>query len=135
MLVIAPQFADYLLEIVAAFPKADIIHLVVGNLSSHRRQALVDHSGIGGLLWDLADPKNATNASDLHHQAEDQFALAKQLRYAPLPTAPVAKDSGCVDSGGELEMTGAKTNRFEMNHCVAANSAHARWQRHARKRG
>jgi tetratricopeptide (TPR) repeat protein len=35
----------------------------------------------------LADPKNATKASDLRHQAEDQFALAKQLHYAPLPTA------------------------------------------------
>jgi tetratricopeptide (TPR) repeat protein len=35
----------------------------------------------------LADPKNATNASDLRHQAEDQFGLAKQLRFVPLPTA------------------------------------------------
>jgi len=35
----------------------------------------------------LSDPKNATHASDLRHQAEDQFALAKQLHYAPLPTA------------------------------------------------
>ena len=35
----------------------------------------------------LADPNNATNASDLRHQAQDQFALAKQLHYAPLPAA------------------------------------------------
>jgi tetratricopeptide (TPR) repeat protein len=33
----------------------------------------------------LADPKNAIDASDLRHRAEDQFALAKQLHYAPLP--------------------------------------------------
>jgi hypothetical protein len=51
----APQFADYLLEIVAAYPEADTIHLVMDNLSSHRRKALVDRYGerIGGLLWDL----------------------------------------------------------------------------------
>jgi hypothetical protein len=35
----------------------------------------------------LADPKSSTSASDFRHQAEDQFALAKQLHYAPLPTA------------------------------------------------
>jgi len=35
----------------------------------------------------LADPSNAVHASDLRHRAEDQFALAKQLHYAPLPTA------------------------------------------------
>jgi tetratricopeptide (TPR) repeat protein len=35
----------------------------------------------------LADPKNEPDASDLRHQAEDQFALAKQLHYAPLSTA------------------------------------------------
>jgi tetratricopeptide (TPR) repeat protein len=35
----------------------------------------------------LSDPKNMTHASDLRHQAEDQFALAKQLHYAPLATA------------------------------------------------
>jgi hypothetical protein len=35
----------------------------------------------------LADPRSPTSASDLRHQAEDQFALAKQLHYGPLPTA------------------------------------------------
>jgi predicted TPR repeat methyltransferase len=35
----------------------------------------------------LSDPKNMTHTSDLRHQAEDQFALAKQLHYAPLATA------------------------------------------------
>jgi tetratricopeptide (TPR) repeat protein len=35
----------------------------------------------------LTDPKSATNGTDPRHQAEDQFALAKQLHYAPLPTA------------------------------------------------
>jgi hypothetical protein len=46
----SPQFADYLVEIVAAYPQADTIHLVMDNLSSHRRKALVDRYGesIGG---------------------------------------------------------------------------------------
>jgi transposase len=50
----AAQFADYLVEIVAAYPQVDTIHLVMDNLSSHRRKALVDRYGesIGGLLWD-----------------------------------------------------------------------------------
>lgn len=35
----------------------------------------------------LSGPKDAAQSSDLNHQAEDQFALAKQLHYAPLPAA------------------------------------------------
>jgi hypothetical protein len=50
----SPQFADYLVEIVANYPEADTIHLVMDNLSSHNRKALVDQFGekIGGLLWE-----------------------------------------------------------------------------------
>src|SRR5258705_11846192 len=49
----SPQFADYLVEIVASYPQADTIHLVMDNLSSHTRKALVNQFGekIGGLLW------------------------------------------------------------------------------------
>ena len=39
------QFADYLVEIVASYPEADTIHLVMDNLSSHHRKALVDRFG------------------------------------------------------------------------------------------
>ena len=38
----APQFADYLVGIVAAYPDAGTIHLVMDNLSTHRRKAVVD---------------------------------------------------------------------------------------------
>jgi hypothetical protein len=50
----SPQFADYLVEIVASYPEAETIHLVMDNLSSHTRKALVDRFGekIGGLLWE-----------------------------------------------------------------------------------
>jgi hypothetical protein len=41
-------------EIVASYPEADTLHLVMDNLSSHSRKALVDRFGekIGGLLWE-----------------------------------------------------------------------------------
>ena len=50
----SPQFADYLVEIAASYPEADTIHLVMDNLSSHNRKALVDRFGekIGGLSWE-----------------------------------------------------------------------------------
>ena len=40
------------MEIVASYPEADTIHLVMDNLSSHSRKALVDRFGekIGGIL-------------------------------------------------------------------------------------
>jgi hypothetical protein len=46
------EFADYLFEIVASYPEADTIHLVMDNLSTLNRKALVDRFGekIGGLL-------------------------------------------------------------------------------------
>src|ERR1017187_10194695 len=39
------EFADYLVEIVASYPEADTIHLVMDNLSSHNRKASVDRFG------------------------------------------------------------------------------------------
>ena len=39
------QFADYLVEIVASYPEAETIHLVMDNLNSHNRKALVDRFG------------------------------------------------------------------------------------------
>jgi transposase len=49
----SPQFADYMLEIAAAYPEADTIHLVMDNLSSHTRKAVVDRFGAeaGDWLW------------------------------------------------------------------------------------
>ena len=42
------------MEVAASYPEADTIHLVMDNLSSHRRTALVKRFGekIGGLVWD-----------------------------------------------------------------------------------
>ena len=49
----SPQFADYLLDIATAYPEADTIHLVMDNLSSHTRKAVVESFGAeaGDWLW------------------------------------------------------------------------------------
>ena len=50
----APEFADYLLAVAIRYPEADTIHLVLDNLSSHTRKAVVEHFGekAGSWLWD-----------------------------------------------------------------------------------
>ncbi len=47
------EFADYMLEIAASYPEADTIHLILDNLSSHTRKALVERFGerAGSWLW------------------------------------------------------------------------------------
>jgi transposase len=73
----APQFVDYLLEIVAAYPEADTIHLIMDNLSSHRRKALVDRFGetIGGLLWDRFTVHYTPKHGSWLNQAEIEISL------------------------------------------------------------
>jgi hypothetical protein len=73
----APQFADYLLEIIAAYPKADTIHLVMDNLSSHRRKAMVDRYGerIGGLLWERFTVHYTPRHGSWLNQAEIEISL------------------------------------------------------------
>src|SRR5512141_3095570 len=41
----SPEFADYLLDVAARYPRVDSIHLVMDNLSSHTRQAVVERFG------------------------------------------------------------------------------------------
>jgi hypothetical protein len=73
----AAQFADYLVEIVAAYPEADTIHLVVDNLNSHRRKALVDRFGerIGGLLWKRFTVHYTPRHGSWLNQAEIEIGL------------------------------------------------------------
>jgi hypothetical protein len=48
-----PEFADFLLSIAVHYTAADTIHLVMDNLSTHTRKALVNRLGekAGGWLW------------------------------------------------------------------------------------
>ena len=76
----SPQFADSLLEIVAAYPEADTIHLVMDNLSSHRRKALVERYGerIGGLLWDRFTVHYTPKHGGWLNQAEIEISLCSR---------------------------------------------------------
>src|SRR3970282_2062729 len=50
----SPEFADFIQSIAHRYPEAQTIHLVMDNLSSHTRKALVERFGAeaGGSLWD-----------------------------------------------------------------------------------
>jgi transposase len=71
------EFASYLLEIAASYPKADTIHLVMDNLSSHRRKALVERFGekIGGWLWNRFTVHYTPKHGSWLDQAEIEISL------------------------------------------------------------
>ena len=71
------QFADYLVEIVASYPEADTIHLVMDNLSTHSRKALVDRFGekLGGLLWERFTVHYTPKHGSGLNQAEIEISL------------------------------------------------------------
>lgn len=71
------EFADYLVEIVASYPEADTIHLVMDNLSTHKRKALVDRFGekIGGLLWERFTVHYTPKHGSWLNQAEIEISL------------------------------------------------------------
>lgn len=89
----APQFADYLVGIVAAYPDADTIHLVMDNLSTHSRKAMVDRYGerIGGLLWDRFTVHYTPRHGSWLNQAEIEISLFSRQclgqRRIPSPAA------------------------------------------------
>jgi transposase len=73
----SPEFADYLLEIAASYPEADTIHLVMDNLSTHRRKAVVDRFGEkdGGWLWDRFTVHYTPKHGSWLNQAEIEISL------------------------------------------------------------
>ena len=73
----SPEFADYLVEIAASYPEADTIHLVIDNLSSHTRKALVERFGekIGGLLWERFTVHYTPKHGSWLNQAEIEISL------------------------------------------------------------
>jgi transposase len=71
------QFADYLLSIAARYPRADTIHLILDNLSSHTCKALVERFGErnGGLLWDRFTVHYTPKHGSWLNQAEIEISL------------------------------------------------------------
>jgi transposase len=73
----SPQFADYLLEIAEKYPQASTIHLVMDNLNSHTRKALVERFGEpeGGWLWDRFTVHYTPKHGSWLNQAEIAISL------------------------------------------------------------
>ena len=73
----SPEFADFLKSITDRYPEAHTIHLVMDNLSSHTRKALVDRFGQekGGLLWNRFTIHYTPTHGSWLNQAEIEIGL------------------------------------------------------------
>ncbi len=73
----SPEFAEFLKSIVDRYPEAETIHLVMDNLSSHKRKALVDRFGEtkGGSLWDRFTVHYTPTHGSWLNQAEIEISL------------------------------------------------------------
>jgi hypothetical protein len=71
------EFADYLVELASHYPEARTIHLVMDNLSTHRRKALTDSFGekIGGWIWNRFTPHYTPKHGSWLNQAEMEVSL------------------------------------------------------------
>ena len=73
----SPYFAEYLWEIAAHYPQATTIHLVMDNLSSHTRKAVVERYGEkkGSWLWDRFTVHYTPTHGSWLNQAEIEISL------------------------------------------------------------
>jgi hypothetical protein len=73
----ADEFADFLLEIAKHYSVADTIHLVLDNLNTHTRKALVDRFGqaAGGWLWERFTVHYTPKHGSWLNQAEIEIGL------------------------------------------------------------
>ena len=71
------QFAQVLLELALAYPEAATIHLVMDNLSTHRRKPLIDLYGeeIGGEIWDRFTVHHTPVHGSWLNQAEIEISI------------------------------------------------------------
>jgi len=73
----SPEFADFLLEIAASYPKAATIHLVLDNLSTHSRKAVIDRFGekAGDWLWKRFTVHHTPKHGSWLNQAEIEIGI------------------------------------------------------------
>ena len=73
----SPEFADFLLGIAEHYPAANTIHLVMDNLSTHSRKALVERFGeeAGGWLWNRFTVHYTPKHGSWLNQAEIEISL------------------------------------------------------------
>jgi transposase len=71
------EFADYLLKIAESYPAANTIHLVMDNLSTHTRKAVVERFGdkAGGWLWNRFTVHYTPKHGSWLNQAEIEVGL------------------------------------------------------------
>jgi hypothetical protein len=71
------EFADFLRDIAEHYSAADTIHLVMDNLSTHTRKALVDRFGkaAGGWLWERFTVHYTPKHGSWLNQAEIEIGL------------------------------------------------------------
>jgi transposase len=81
----AAEFADYLVEIVARYPEARAIHLVMDNLNTHGRKSLVNRYGekLGGLLWNRFTVHYTPKHGSWLNQAEIEVSLLSRQCLGP----------------------------------------------------
>lgn len=73
----SPEFAEFLKSVADHYPQAETIHLVMDNLSSHTRKALMDHFGEshGSSLWDRFTVHYTPTHGSWLNQAEIEISL------------------------------------------------------------
>lgn len=73
----SPAFADYLMNIALRYRQADTIHLVMDNLNSHTRKAVVERFGekAGGWLWNRFTVHYTAKHGSWLNQAEIAISL------------------------------------------------------------
>jgi transposase len=73
----SPEFAAFLKSVANHYPQAETIHLVMDNLSSHTRKALVDYFGEshGSSLWDRFTVHYTPRHGSWLNQAEIEISL------------------------------------------------------------
>ena len=97
----SPEFADYLLDVAIRYPEADTIHLVLDNLSSHTRKAVVERfgerpeAGVGSVYGALH-----TQARQLAESGRDR----DQSVFAAMPgPAPDRRSGFSAETNSGLE--------------------------------
>src|SRR5208283_290761 len=126
------EFADYLLDIAASYPEADTIHLVMDNLSTHTRKALVERFGEeAGLVVEAFYGALHSQAWKLAEPGGDRgwFAFPAMLRKTPnrrhrfLAPPNSGLDSSHEPRPGHHPMevyTQARPTQVSNNHAVEA---------------
>jgi transposase len=91
----APQFAQALETIIASYPKADTIHLIMDNLNIHGQKSLTDYFGKekGAELWSRLTLHYTPKHGSWLNQAEIEISLfARQcLARRRIPTLEILR--------------------------------------------